>query len=104
MRSRDVDPVKCPSLHAALRRMEERQQSGWGRVVELRRSGQEDAAGRLVRRLLGIQGPPMSEETKEKLRRYNEEHVEEIKARKQQQREVRQRTIALLTTGRSVRR
>ena len=100
MRSRDVDPVKCPHLHAALRRAEERVGDGWAKVVALRQSGQEDAAGRLVRKLLGVQGPPMPEEVKEKLRQYNEEHKEEIKARQQQRREVRRRTIALLTTGR----
>lgn len=105
MRSKDVNPEKCPHLYAALRRAEVRYiDEGWARVIELRRSGQEGAADRLVRKLLGVQGPPMSEETKEKLRRWNEEHAEEIRARKQQERETRQRTIALLTTGRRVRR
>lgn len=41
----------------------------------------------------------MSEETKEKLREYNETHKEEIKARRDQEREVRRRTLALLQTG-----
>jgi CHASE3 domain sensor protein len=104
MRSRDIDPVKCPSLHAALRRAEERAGDGWARVVELRRSGQDEAAGRLVRKLLGVQGPPMPEEVKEKLRQYNEEHKDEIKERQQQKREVRRRTITLLTTGKTNRR
>lgn len=99
MRSRDVDPKKCPSLHAALLRAEAREQDGWVRVAELRRRGEDGAASRLVRKLLGIKGEPMSEETKEKLRQYNEEHAEEIKARKEQEKEVRARTIALLTTG-----
>lgn len=105
MRSKDVDPVKCPSLYAALKRAEVRYiDEGWARVAEFRRTGQDGAADRLVRKLLGVQGPPMSEETKEKLRLYNEEHKDEIKERKQQEREIRQRTIALLTTGRRVRR
>jgi hypothetical protein len=100
MRISEVDPGKYPHLYGALRRGQERQLEGWKRIIELRKDGQHDAADRLVRKILGIQGPPMSEETKEKLRRYNEEHAEEIKARKQQEREVRKRTIAILTTGR----
>jgi hypothetical protein len=98
MRSKDVDQKKYPHLHAAIRRAEVRYvDEGWARVVEMRRKGQDP--GRLVRRLLGVKGEPMSEETKEKLRQYNEEHAEEIKARKEQEKEVRARTIALLTTG-----
>jgi DNA polymerase III delta prime subunit len=99
VKSKNVDPVKCPRLHAALVRMEARENEGWKRVVELRRTGQDGSASRLVRKLLGVQGEPMSEETKEKLRQYNEEHAEEIKERKQQEREIQRRTIALLTTG-----
>lgn len=105
MRSRDVDPVKCPTLYAALKRAEVRYiDEGWARVVELRRTGQDGSAERLIRKLLGVQGPPMSEETKEKLRRWNEEHKEEIQERKKTEREIRSRTIALLTTGRRIRR
>jgi CHASE3 domain sensor protein len=105
VRSKDVDPVKCPTLHAALKRAELRYlDEGWARVVQLRREGNQDAADRLVRKLLGVQGPPMSEETKEKLRLWNEEHKEEIQERKRTEREIRRRTIALLTTGRRVRR
>lgn len=98
-----VDPVKYPTLYRSLQRGRETHGSsleGWARVVELRRAGESDAADRLVRKLLGVQGPPMSEETKEKLRIYNEEHKEEIKLRKQQEKQVRRRTLALLTTGR----
>lgn len=96
-----VDPKRCPTLHRALSRSREQApgREGWARVVELRRAGEEDAAGRLVRKLLGIQGPPMSEEIKEKLRRYSEEHKEEIKERRRVEREVRERTLALLATG-----
>ena len=97
MRSKDVNAKKCPHLHAALVREESRSRDGWVRVVELRRAGQDDAAGRLVRKLLGIQGPPMSKETKEKLRQYNLEHKEEIRERRHQEVEVRRRTIAMLT-------
>jgi hypothetical protein len=104
MKLSEVDPVKCPHLYAALKRGLDRQNEGWGRVVELRESGQDGSAARLVRKLLGVQGPPMSDETKEKLRQYNEENAEEIKERKQQEREIRQRTVALLTTGGRIRR
>lgn len=99
MRLVDIDPMKCPTLYAALRRGTERIREGWARVAELRREGKDDSAGRLARKLLGVQGEPMSEETKEKLRRYNEEHKEEIQARREQEREVRRRTLALLQTG-----
>lgn len=104
MKLSDVNPVKCPHLYAALQRGQGRQYEGWARVVELRRSGQEDAAGRLVRKLLGVQGPPMPEEVKEKLRRYNEEHRDEIRERRLQAVATRRRTLALLTTGGRIRR
>jgi hypothetical protein len=104
MKLSDVNPKKCPYLYAALKRGLDRQYDGWARVVELRQSGQEDAAGRLVRKLLGVQGPPMSEETKEKLRQYSEEHAEEIRERRKSEAQIRRRTLALLTTGRRVRR
>lgn len=99
MKLADIDPVKCPHLYAAIRRERERKDSDWARVIELRRSGEDGAADRLVRKLLGVQGPPMSEETKEKLRLYNEEHREEILERRKQAAELRRRTLALLTTG-----
>jgi hypothetical protein len=93
-----VDGLKYPTLRRALERSRPARE-GWAKVVELRLAHEEDAADRLVRKLLGVQGPPMSEETKEKLREYNETHKEEIKERKEQKLEVRRRTIALLSTG-----
>lgn len=57
----------------------------WLKVIAERRAGNDDAAARLARKLMGVQGPPMSEETKERLRRYQEEHAEEIKARRELQ-------------------
>ena len=105
MKSKDVDPVKCPRLHAALVLQEKRAQEEWDRVAKLKREGKDGSAKRLVKKLLGVKkGPPMSDETKETLRKHNEEHAEEIKERKQQEREIRQRTIALLTTGKTNRR
>ena len=93
-----VDGEKYPALRRALDRSRPAR-DGWSRVVLLRTVREVDAADRLVRKLLGVQGPPMSEETKEKLREYNETHKEEIKLRKEQKLEVRRRTIALLSTG-----
>ena len=95
-----VDASKYPTLHRALSRIKNDRED-WKQVVELRRSGEHDAACKMVRKILGIQGPPMSEETKEKLRIYNEEHKEEIKERRQTQVQLRRRTIALLTTGKA---
>lgn len=103
MRSKDVDQKKYPHLYAAIRRAEVRYiDEGWAKVAEMRRKGEDP--GRLVRRLLGIKGEPMSEETKQKLRQYGEEHADEIKERKEHEKEVRARTIALLTTGKKGRR
>lgn len=100
MRSKDVDPVKCPRLYAKLVQQEERADADWKRVAELKNKGLDGSAKRLVKKILGVKkGPPMSAETKETLRRHNEEHAEEIKERKQQEREIRKRTITLLTTG-----
>lgn len=100
MRSKDVDPVKCPKLHAALLRNEEREAAEWTRVAELRKIGRDGSARRLVKKILGVKkGPPMTDEKKETLAQWKEEHKEEIAERKQQEREIRQRTIALLTTG-----
>lgn len=94
-----VDPKRCPTLHRSLVRSHGHAREGWARVVELRATGQEEMAARLVRRLLGVQGEPMSEEKKEALRRWKEEHKDEIKERKQTELEVRKRTLALLKTG-----
>lgn len=100
MRSKDVDPVKCPRLHAALVRQEQRREADWARVEQLRRKGKDGSAHRLVRRILGVKkGPPMSQERKDELAQWKEDHKEEIAERKQQEKEVRKRTIAMLTTG-----
>jgi len=96
-----VDAQKCPHLYRALVRGRAMVRDDWKRVVELRQAGQADEADRLVRRLLGVQGPPMSEEKKAELRAWKEEHKDEIKEREKQKREVRQRTVALLKTRRS---
>lgn len=72
----------------------------WTKVVELRASGEEDAAGRLVRKILGVQGPVMDEETKEALRAWREAHKEEIKERDRRKRGIRARTLELLAAGR----
>jgi hypothetical protein len=96
-----VDPQRCPTLHRALTRMLERghTQGDWAQVVKLRAKGDLDAAGRIARRAMGIAPEPMDENTKAKLRSYANEHKDEIKQKRKQEREVRLRTIALLTTG-----
>jgi hypothetical protein len=98
-----VDARKYPALHRGLeagaRRLRE-DRAGWARVVELRGRGEVESAHRLAAKLMGVQGPPMDEETKERLRQYKAEHKDEIKQREQQRRDVRERTLALLATGR----
>lgn len=94
----DVDPVKCPRLHAALQRERERREAEWKRVQELRRDGRDQAAHRVVKKILGVKkGPPMSEEKKEELAEWKAEHKDEIKERKDQERQIRQRTIEMLS-------
>lgn len=84
-----VDPKKCPTLARMLARSRAAEEQTWGKVVELRHAGKGDAADRLVKKLLGVQGPPMSEETKKKLKAYNEEHKEEIQRRRKIQTAIR---------------
>lgn len=96
MNHSDVDPVKCPRLYAALQRTRDAARDGWMKVSELRKAGDTDAASRLVRKLLGVQSPPMTEEKKAELKAYNEAHKDEIKDRRRQEREVRRRTMAML--------
>ena len=98
-----VDPVKYPALHrtleAGVRRLREGR-AEWARVAELRAAGDADAADRLARKLLGVQGPPMTEEKKAELREWREAHKEEIAERAKQKRLLRRRTMAMLATGR----
>lgn len=51
----------------------------WNEVMELRKNGQHDKADKKANILMGIKPMPMSDETKEKLRVYNETHKAEIK-------------------------
>jgi hypothetical protein len=105
MKPIDVDPVKCPRLYAALQRERERRDAAWKRVQELRREGRDQSAQRVVKQILGVKrGPPMSEEKKEELAEWKAEHKDEIKGRQQQEREIRKRTIALLTIGKRKKR
>lgn len=76
----------------------------WARVTLLRQKGEDQAAERLARKLLGVKGEPMSEEAKEKLRIYKEEHAEEIKAREELKRTTRKRLEVLIAPARSFRR
>jgi predicted transcriptional regulator len=49
----------------------------WIKIIDARRSGQETLVDRLLRKAYGIK-TEMSEETKQKLRKYYQEHKEEI--------------------------
>jgi hypothetical protein len=99
-----VDPLRFPILHRCMTLLLERSRGPWAKVVELRASGQMDAADRAARRAMGVKTEPMSEETKEKLRAYNEEHKDEIKERRDQERIVRQRTRAIMAAPKRMRR
>lgn len=100
-----VDPEKCPRLYAALKRERDRRDAAWKKVHDLRREGRDQSAQRVVKGILGVKkGPPMSDDKKEQLAEWKEEHKEEIKDRKDQEREIRKRTIALLTTGKRKKR
>lgn len=80
-----VDPKRCPALHRAMTRAGERvrkARAAWQRVVDARREGHDETADRIAAKLMGIQGPPMSEEKKQELRAYYEAHKEEIAARR----------------------
>lgn len=84
-----VNKRRFPTLYRCLERGLKRNLEGWARVVELRLAGKHDSADRVAKKLLGVQGPPMSEEVKEKLRRYNAEHADEIKTRRRTQAAIR---------------
>lgn len=85
-----VNRRKYPTLfRCAQRGAENSGRAEWQKVVDLRRDGKDDAADRMVRKILGIQGPVMTEEVKAKLRAYNEAHKEEIKERRKQERAIR---------------
>jgi len=58
-----------------------RKNDPWNAVVNARKAGQYKLAKRLTHKILGI-SKPMSEESKEKLRRYNEENKELIAERR----------------------
>jgi hypothetical protein len=93
-----VDAKRYPHLHAALIRgkvLVDANKADWQRATELRAQGQDGAADRVIRKILGVV-EPMSEEAKAKLRAYNEEHKEEIKQRREERRATRQRTLEIL--------
>lgn len=97
-----VDPQKCPTLYARLEAMRVRRREQWERVEKLRSQGLDDKADRLTKKILGVKGkerPPMTEEKKEELAQWKRDHKDEIKERRQQEREIRERTLAILQTG-----
>ena len=98
MISKDINPKRYPSLHAATLRGEAlvlADLAGWSRVETLRREGHGEAADRVARKLLGVV-EPMSEEAKAKLREYRETHKEEIAAKAKAKAVLRKRTKAIM--------
>jgi len=61
----------------------------WARVANLRRSGRDHEAEGLARKLLGVKGPPMTEEARARVREYERTHKDEIRQRRQQRRVLR---------------
>ncbi len=73
---------------------------GWARVRELRAAGQLDEAAEAARKVMGVEGPKMTEEQKAKLREYSKtpeakERARVRRAHKQIQVKVATRTVAL---------
>ena len=71
-RSKKYDDIK---IHQSTRECEK--YDTWCKIAEARKSGQDGAADKLLRKALGIK-TEMSEETKQKLKSYYEEQKEEI--------------------------
>lgn len=98
-----VDPRRCPALAQSLERgLHWRRE--WARVVELRAKGRGEAADRLARRLMGVKGSPMDEETKRKLREYGRTHRDEIREKQRRKRLMRRIMAAGAGASRRVRR
>lgn len=71
----------------------------WQKVAELKEEGRDKSASRLAKRILGIQGPAMTEETRERLEEYRRTHKEEIREKRLQRTAVRRRTLEVLAAG-----
>lgn len=104
-----VSSRKYPTLHRSLEAGAAKvraEREKWAHVVDLRRRGMRATAERVAKRLLGIKGPPMSEEKKAELRRWKEEHREEIQERRQQKAAFKKRVrqLAHAPRGNLVRR
>ena len=69
--------------------------AGWRDVVLARERGEIASAERMTRKLLGVV-EPMTEEAKEKLRKYREEHKEEIAERARLKRRIRRAERAIM--------
>lgn len=61
----------------------------WATVAGLRRAGRDHEAEALVRKLLGVKGPPMTEEARARVREYERTHKDEIRQRRRQRRILR---------------
>lgn len=61
----------------------------WAKVAELRRAGRDAEADGLVRKTLGVKGPPMTEEARARVREYERTHKDEIRERRRRRRVLR---------------
>lgn len=76
--------------------------AAWQRVIDAKKEGNFESAARIARKAMGVEGPEMSEETKEKLRQYREEHKEEISAKEKLKR-MASRRLRMITKPRGKR-
>jgi len=89
-----VDKNKCPALYRSLERwlISEREKlEKWKKHYESMREGNFDKASKIYRDIMGIFGEPMTEDVKQRLREWNEEHKEEIKLKNKMRREIKAR-------------
>jgi hypothetical protein len=69
---------------------------GWQQVIDARKAGNDGQAEKLIRKVLGIHHP-MSKEAKEKLRRHNETHKDDIALKRKFTRQSTKRAQEKLT-------
>ena len=102
-----VSQRKYPHLHRALEaglKDYRKDRVDWERVSTLRQKGKTETAYRIARRILGVQGPPMTEETKAKLRQYGIDNADAIAERRKQRQLLRKRTKELTKAPKQVKR
>ncbi len=97
-----VSQQTFPHLHRALEtglKGYRKDRADWERVAQLRQAGKTETAYRIARRLLGVQGEPMSEEDKGRLRQYGIDNADAIRERRIQKQRLKKRTRDLIKSG-----